>query len=82
MKLFITTYKKLDSSISKVCNNGLKFCFLLSLIATLVLCVYLSIHNPILFYMGLSLIKSALFFMVFFIICAIAIDTIKKDFNT
>ena len=79
MKLFISKLKNIDSSISNVCNNGLKFCFVLSLISTLFLSTYISIHNPNLFYFGISILKSSLFFMAFFIICAIATDTIKKD---
>ena len=79
MKSIISNLKHIDSSINRVCNNGLKFCFVLSLIATFILSTYLSIHNPNLFYIGISILKSALFFMVFFIICTIATDTIKKD---
>lgn len=79
MKLFISKLKNMDSSISKVCNNGLKFCFVLSLLSTLILSAYISVHNPNLFYFGISILKNSLFFMVFFIICAIAIDTIKND---
>ena len=81
MKSIISNLKHIDSSINRVCNNGLKFCFVLSLIATFILSIYLSIHNPNLFYIGISILKSALFFMVFFIICTIATDTIKKDSN-
>ena len=79
MKLIISKLKNIDSSIIRVCDGGLKFCFVLSLIATLILSTYLSIHNPALFYFGFSILKSALFFMAFFIICTIAIDTIKKS---
>ena len=79
MKLILNKFKKMDSSILKVKNNGLKFCFMLLLISTFVLSIYLNVHNPALFLVGVSLFKSSLFFIVFFIICALAIDTIKKD---
>ena len=79
MKLFISKLKNMDTSILKVCNNGLKFCFILSLLSTLMLSTYISIHNPNLFYFGISILKTSFFFMAFFIICAIAIDTIRKD---
>lgn len=79
MKLIISKLKNIDSSIYKVGNSGLKFCFVLTLFATLILSANLSIHNPNFFYFGISILKSALFFMAFFIICTIAIDTIKKD---
>ena len=81
MNLLFTNLKKLDSSIVRVCVNGIKYCFLLTLLSVLLLSVYLTIPSLGLFYVGMSLFKSSLFFMVFFIICAIAIDTIKKDVN-
>ena len=79
MKLLISNFKKINSSILKVLYNGLKFCFVLALFATFILSLYHSIHNIDLFVLGISLLKSSLFFTVFFIICSIAIDTIKKD---
>ena len=79
MKLFISKYKNMDTSIHKVCLNGFKFCLVLSLISALILSTYITIHNPTLFYLGISLFKSTLFFFVFFIICAIAVDTIRKE---
>lgn len=79
MKLFLSKFKNMDTSISKVLFNGLKFCFVLILISALLLSIYHSIHNLDLFYIGISIFKSSLFFIAFFAICAIAIDTIKKD---
>ena len=79
MKLVINNFKKMDASLLKVKNNGLKFCFVLLLVATFILSLYLNVHNPALFLIGVSLFKSSLFFIVFFIICALAINTIKKD---
>ena len=79
MKLVINNFKKMDTSILKVKNNGLKFCFVLLLVATFILSLCLNVHNPTLFLIGVSLFKSSLFFIAFFIICALAIDTIKKD---
>ena len=81
MNLLFTNLKKLDSSIVRVCVNGIKYCFLLTLSSVLLLSVYLTLPSLGLFYVGMSLFKSSLFFMVFFIICAIAIDTIKKEVN-
>ena len=79
MRWLIAKLKNMDTSIYGVCKNGLRFCFVLALLSTLLLSTYISIHNPNLFYVGISIFKSTLFFMVFFIICAIAIDTIRKD---
>ena len=79
MKLLFLNFKKIDSSIVKVCLIGLKFCFIITLVSALLLAVYISLPNLILFNIGISLLKSSLFFAVFFVICTIAIDTIKKE---
>lgn len=81
MKLILSSFKKIDKSILKVLFNGLKVCLILVLIATFILSLYQSIHNLTLFYIGMSLFKSTLFYIAFCIICAIAIDTIKKDIH-
>lgn len=79
MKLIIQKFKNIDTNIFRVCISGLKFCFVLMLISVFILSLYNSLHNPHIFYIGISLLKSTLFFSVFFIICALAIDTIKKE---
>ena len=79
MKKILLKLKNVDNSILKVLYNGLKFCLILALLATFILSIYHTVHNPDIFYIGISLFKSTLFFIVFFIICAIAIDTIKKE---
>ena len=79
MKLVISRMKKINSSIQKVLYNGLKFCLDLILISTFLLSLYHTILNLDLFYIGISLLKSSLFYAVFFVISAIAIDTIKND---
>lgn len=81
MKLIINKLKNIDSSILKVKNIGIRICFILLLISTFILSLYISIHNPLLFLIGLSLFKSSLFFIVFFIICAYSMDIIKKDLH-
>lgn len=79
MKLILQNFDKMDSKIYKILINGLKFCLVLILLASFILVRYLEIHNPNMFYIGFTLAKSSLFFIVFFIICAFAIDTIKND---
>ena len=76
-KLFLNEFKTMDSSIQKVLQSGLKFCFILCLIATLSLTIYLTVHNPYSFYFGINIFSSALFFSVFFVICSIFVDTIR-----
>lgn len=79
MKLVFSRMKNLNSSIKRVLYNGLKFCLVLALISTFLLSLYHTILNLDLFYIGISLLKSSLFFAVFFVISAIAFDTIKND---
>ena len=81
MKIMFSKLKEINNSILKVAVNGLKFCLILALIATFILSLYHSIHNLDLFILGISLLKSTLFYSVFFVICAIAVDTIKKELN-
>ena len=79
MKLILKKLKKMDSKIYTVYISGLKFCLVLTLISSFILSLYQSIHSPNIFYIGISLIKSAFYFTVFFVICAFAIDTIKSN---
>ena len=79
MKVVLDNLKKINTSILNFMYSGLKFCLILSLFSAFILSLYLSVHNLHLFILGFSLLKSSLFFTVFFIISAIAIDTIKKD---
>ena len=78
MKKNILKLKSVDNSILIVLYSGMKFCLVLALFSSLILSIYHTIHNPDIFYIGISLFKSTLFFIVFFVICAIATDTIKK----
>ena len=79
MRGVLIKLKNIDNPILKVLYSGLKFCLVLALLATFILSIYHTVHNPDIFYIGISLFKSSLFYIVFFIICAAAIDTIKKD---
>ena len=78
MKLVLQNLNKMDYKIYRLLINGLKFCLVLILLASFILVRYQEVHNLNMFYIGFSLAKSSLFFIVFFIICAFAIDTIKK----
>lgn len=79
MKLFLLNFKNINSSILKALVVGLKICFILLLFSTFILSLYHSVHNINLFYIGISLFKTSLFYIAFLIICSIGIDTIKKD---
>ena len=79
MRRILIKLRNVDNSILKVLYNGLKFCLILALLSVFILSIYHTVHNPDIFYIGISLFKSSLFYIAFFIICAVAIDTIKKD---
>ena len=79
MRRILIKLRNVDNSILKVLYNGLKFCLILALLSAFILSIYHTVHNPDIFYIGISLFKSSLFYIAFFIICAVAIDTIKKD---
>lgn len=79
MKLVFSKLKSINTSILKVLYIGLKVCFVLLLISTFILSLYHSIHNFDLFYIGISLFRTSLFYIAFLFICSIGIDTIKKD---
>lgn len=83
MKLFnllVEKFKNIDKKIYKIMNKGFLFSFILSIIALFLLFTYETIYSlPDLFYIGISLFRTALMFAVMFVICGIGFDTIKKQ---
>ena len=83
MNLFnklIVLVKTLDFKVKKIMNIGFKFSFIIMLISTYILYTYkLSNSNPNIFYIGLSLFRSALSFGVSFFIFGLSFNTIKKQ---
>lgn len=71
---------EIDKKILNVINHGFKCCIFLTFISCFILVTYHhSLKTPDLYYSGILLFKTSLFFMVDFIICGFAIDTIKKQ---
>lgn len=76
----INNFKNLDNLAKKIMKNGLKFCFILGIIALSILITYnLSYTTPILFTIGFILFKLSLIFGVEFIICGVIVDKIKAE---
>ena len=76
----IQRIKGIDQSILKIVRRGSVFSLYLGLFASLLLLSYCLFYpTPMLFYTGLSLIKTSLFFFVQFIACGFAFDIIKKQ---
>ena len=79
MKKLINDFKNIDISIVKVMKNGFKFSFVLCLMATYILFLYIT--NPvshITFKIGYSVVKCSLTFFVSFLVGALASDKIQK----
>lgn len=79
MKMIFFNLKSINTSILKALFIGLKVSFVLLLISTFLLSLYHTIHNFDLFYIGISLFRTSLFYIAFLFICSIGIDTIKKQ---
>ena len=66
-------FKKIDKSILRIVIEGLKYCMLFLLLPILVLIFYNIRPFPSLYYIGISLLKSCIFFITMFISCRIRI---------
>lgn len=80
IKNLIESYKNLDVLTYKILKNGLKFCFILCLISVGFLLTYEAfIAFPFLYHTGLSMFRLSLIFAIEFIICALVVDSLKKQ---
>ena len=76
---FKSCFKELDKKILKILKNGLRFCFLIALISVSILITYLFfIHNNLIYQIGIMIFEISLYFSVYFIVSAIAVDSIYK----
>ena len=72
--------KTMDVTIVKIIKKGMYFSALMSLISMTILLIYmLNYHIPSLFYIGLVIMKTSIYYMTFFIICGISFNKIKED---
>ena len=78
MKRLIEEFNKIDKSIFKVMKSGLHFSFVFCIFATFILALYLGVHIPKLFYIGISLFQSSLFFFVAFITYGFIFNRMKS----
>ncbi len=80
MKELLMEFKKIDHSIISLMKSGIRFSFGIIVIATIILLTYDFIYTlPLVYYIGLSLFKTGLFFIVGFIIGAFAFNRIMRD---
>lgn len=78
----VSEIKNFDKKTISILKNGLLFSLFLSLFSTFLLAFYEELFAfPILFKVGISLLRTSLMFAVTFFICAIGFDTIKKELD-
>ena len=75
----IKKIKHIDKKVLTIVKKGLKVSFIFCLISSFILVTYNTIGEPNAYYIGMSLLKSGLFFIVGFIICGIAFNKIMNE---
>lgn len=76
----LDSYKKLDKLTYKILKYGLQFCFMMCMVSVLILFSYKSFLTvPFLYYIGISVFRLSIIFGIEFIICALVVDSIKKQ---
>ena len=84
IKNFLDTIKKafinLDKKAFLILKHGLKFCFTLCIFSLAILLTYEFILNSIFIYdLGIAFFRISMIFAIEFVVCAIAVDSIKKQ---
>jgi hypothetical protein len=73
-----TVFKIVNKKVIHITNRGIGWSLLICLIAIFILELYCECAIPQAFYIGIPLFKSALFFIVMFIICGFIFDKIAN----
>ena len=73
-KAIENTFKITNKKIIHIMKNGIIFSALLCIIAVLILSLYCSNSITNTFYIGISLFKSGLFYIIMFLICGIVFN--------
>ena len=80
MKQILLEFKKFEPTLLLLMKSGIRYSFYISIISTLILLTYDFVYTaPIIYYIGISLFITSLFFMVGFIICGFAFNKIKRE---
>ena len=78
-KKIIDTYKNFEKTTNFIIRSGLSFCSFLCLISLSILCTYLISKAPLIYYIGISILRLSIIFSIEFIICGFVVDGIKKQ---
>lgn len=72
-------FKNVNKKILEIMKKGLQFSFLICIIATIILCIYLLIYtDSFLYFLGLTTFKLGLIIGIEFIICGLSVDAITS----
>lgn len=82
VKNIIDNFKNLEGITHRIIKKGLAFCFIICIIATIILLSYIMFSlSPNTYYIGLALFKLSTYFMIDFIVCGFVVDNINKQLN-
>lgn len=79
IKMLRDKFNSMEEKVRKTMKYGFIFSFAVCMVSMALLISYELNANLELYYIGLSVFRLSLFFAVEFLICALAIDTIKKQ---
>lgn len=80
MKKIFNEFKNIDKNISSIMKTCINFSFTLLIISTIILFTYSNIYSvPTLFYIGISIFTSSLYFIVISLICSLSFNKLKKE---
>lgn len=76
----INRLKEIDKPVIKIMKYGFNFSLFVCMISAIILIIYdTTYHSPDLYSIGIQTFKTGLIFLVEFVICGVAMDTIKKE---
>ena len=80
LKKLFENFHNFEKITFKIMKYGLQFCFILCLISVFILITYdISFKYPYIYYIGISLFRLSTIFGIEFILCALVVDSIKKQ---
>lgn len=80
MKKILNEFKNIDKKILHIMKLCLNFSFILLILSTALLFTYSIIYSaPTLFYVGISIFTSSLYFIVISLICSLSFNKIRKE---
>ena len=79
MKKILNEFKNMDKKILHITKLCLNFCFILLILSTALLFTYIIDSTPTLFYVGISVFTSSLYFIVISLICSLSFNKIRKE---